>query len=244
MNMTKSNSRPLLKLRGVHSAYGDSEVLFGIDMCIEPGQVVTLIGRNGMGKSTTVKGITGLHEIEEGEVWFEGERIDHLEADAVARRGISLVPEGRRIFSNLTVRENLLAFARPAPKGGRGWDIDRVFAQFPSLARRANNFGDELSGGEQQMLAFGRALLRNGRLLVIDEATEGLAPLIRLEIWQTLAKLKEEGLAMLVIDKYLQPLLALGDMHYVLDRGKVVWHGDSAALAAAPEVWERYVGVA
>lgn len=234
----------LLELRGVRSAYGDSEVLFGMDLRIEPGQVVTLIGRNGMGKSTTVKGITGMHAISGGEVRWLGERIDHLEPEAVARLGISLVPEGRRIFPNLTVRENLLAFARAAGSGARGWDIERVFEQFPSLARRAGNLGDELSGGEQQMLAIGRALLRNGRLLVIDEATEGLAPLIRYEIWACLTQLKREGLSMLVIDKYLHPLLALGDMHHVVDRGTVAWRGDSAALSAAPQIWERYVGVA
>jgi branched-chain amino acid transport system ATP-binding protein len=236
----------LLELRGVQSAYGDSQVLYGIDLRIEPGQVVTLIGRNGMGKSTTVKGITALHAVCGGEVLLNGERIDHLAPEAVARRGIALVPEGRRVFSNLTVRENLIAFARPPARGASGgaWDLDRVFGQFPSLARRASNYGDQLSGGEQQMLAIGRALLRNGSLLVIDEATEGLAPLIRQEIWQCLAGLKREGLAMLVIDKYLKPLLALGDMHYVIDRGSVAWHGDSRALAAAPEIWERHVGVA
>jgi branched-chain amino acid transport system ATP-binding protein len=234
----------LLELHGVRSAYGDSEVLFDINLRIKPGQVVTLIGRNGMGKSTTVKGITGMHAISAGEVRWLGKRIDHLESDKVAQLGISLVPEGRRIFPNLTVRENLLAFARTTAGEARSWHIDRVFEQFPSLAQRASNFGNELSGGEQQMLAIGRALMRNGRLLVIDEATEGLAPLIRQEIWECLSQLKQEGLSMLVIDKYLKPLLTLGDMHYVVDRGRVAWSGDSAALANSPEIWERYVGVA
>jgi len=236
----------LLELRGVCSAYGDSQVLFGVDLRIEAGQVVTLVGRNGTGKSTTVKGVTCMHGVARGEVLLHGEPIQHLTPEAVAQRGISLVPEGRRIFPNLTVRENLLAFARlptQSQGGGTGWNIERVFEQFPSLAQRQSNLGDELSGGEQQMLAIGRALLRNGQLLVIDEATEGLAPLIRHEIWQCLKRLKQEGLAMLVIDKHLQPLLALGDMHYVLDRGRVAWGGDSAALAASPEIWGRYVGV-
>lgn len=233
----------LLELRNVQSAYGDSQVLYDISLCVETGQVVTLIGRNGMGKSTTVKGITGLHAVCGGEVLLQGERIDHLAPEVIAKRGISLVPEGRRIFPNLTVQENLVAFSRPAGHAANGWAIDRVYGQFPSLARRKFNLGNELSGGEQQMLAMGRALLRNGRLLVIDEATEGLAPLIRQEIWQCLEGLKREGLAMLVIDKHLKPLLSLGDMHYVIDRGVVAWCGDSNALSQAPDIWERYVGV-
>ena len=232
----------LLELRGVHAAYGQSQVLFGMDLQIRPGEVVTLLGRNGMGKTTTVRGITGLHPIREGEIRFEGHAIHQLPPERIANLGIALVPEGRRIFPNLTVRENLLAFARPAASA-HGWTEDRVWVQFPSLARRRDNLGNQLSGGEQQMLAIGRALLRNGRLLVIDEATEGLAPLIREEIWRCLQQLKAEGLAILLIDKYLDALLRLGDHHVVIDRGTVAWHGDSQALAAAPDVWERHVGV-
>ncbi|CAN5480875.1 ABC transporter ATP-binding protein [soil metagenome] len=240
-------SMPLLELKSVQSAYGSSQVLFDMNLTIFPGQVATLLGRNGMGKTTTVKAITGWNPIHTGEISFQGAAIHGSTPERIAGAGVALVPEGRRIFLNLTVRENLEAFARP-PRGdkrgkGAGWTVDRVWAQFPSLARRASNFGNQLSGGEQQMLAIGRALLRNGQLLIIDEATEGLAPLIREEIWSCLMKLKGEGMAILLIDKYLEPLLKVGDRHYIIDRGRVVWSGDSAALAGATDVWEKYVGV-
>ena len=238
---------PLLELSTVQSFYGESQVLFDMNLRIHSGQVVTLIGRNGMGKSTTVKGITGMHQIGKGEIRFNGKAIQQLSPERIANFGIALVPEGRRIFPNLTVLENLLAFARPPASGGaaaKAWTVERVLAQFPSLARRKSNLGNELSGGEQQMLAIGRALLRNGQLLIIDEATEGLAPLIRQEIWDCLARLKQEGMAILLVDKYLSPLLELGDMHYVVDRGTVAWSGNSNALAQASDIWERYVGVA
>ena len=207
---------PLLELTAVESAYGESQVLFGMELVVHAGEVVTLIGRNGMGKSTTVRGITGLTPIRRGEIRFMGTPIHALSPERVAAAGVALVPEGRRIFPNLTVRENLQAFARPVPGGG-GWTLDRVFAQFPSLARRASNFGNQLSGGEQQMLAIGRALLRNGKLLVVDEATEGLAPLIRKEIWNCLHALKGEGLAILLIDKHLELPITLppdGDVRH------------------------------
>ncbi len=232
---------PLLEVSGIESAYGQSQVLFGMSLKVHAGEVATLIGRNGMGKSTTVRGITGLTPVRKGEIRFDGQPIHAMSAERVANIGIALVPEGRRIFPNLTVRENLTAFARPAPQGG--WTVERVFEQFPSLARRERNFGNQLSGGEQQMLAIGRALVRNGKLLVIDEATEGLAPLIRQEIWNCLHALKSEGMAILLIDKHLEPLLRIGDRHHVIERGQVVWSGDSAALSDAKDVWERYVGV-
>ena len=235
--------KPLLELSAVQSSYGQAQVLFDMNLAIHPGQVVTLIGRNGVGKSTTVKGITGLHPIAQGEIRLHGQPIQQLPPERVADLGIALVPEGRRIFPNLTVRENLLAFARRPSAGRAGWTLEQIYEQFPSLALRQANLGNELSGGEQQMLAIGRALLRNGELLVIDEATEGLAPLIRQEIWSCLARLKQQGMAILLIDKYLDPMLRLGDMHYVIDRGTVAWSGDSTALAAATEVWERFVGV-
>jgi branched-chain amino acid transport system ATP-binding protein len=233
--------KPLLELRAVRSHYGSSQALFDMSLVMQAGQIVTLIGRNGMGKTTTVKGIMGLQPITGGEIFLDGQAIHGLAPERIAQLGISLVPEGRRIFPNLTVLENLVAFARVPAKGG--WSVDRVFEEFPSLARRRTNFGNQLSGGEQQMLAIGRALLRNGRLLIIDEATEGLAPIIRQEIWACLERLKKEGLAVLLIDKYLDPLLRLGDQHYMVDRGSVAWHGDSQALKAAPQVWERYVGI-
>ncbi|WP_372657604.1 ABC transporter ATP-binding protein [Hydrogenophaga sp.] len=228
----------LLELDGVEAAYGECQVLFGMRLRIEPGQVVTLVGRNGMGKTTTVRCILGLTPIRGGDVRLSGQSVARLRPEQMAAKGIALVPEGRRIFPNLTVTENLLAFCRP----GR-WTPAMVFEQFPSLARRRDNFGNQLSGGEQQMLAIGRALLRNGQLLVIDEATEGLAPLIRQEIWRCLQRLKQEGMAMLLIDKYLDPLLQIGDRHHVIDRGAVVWSGNSDELRSASDVWEKYVGV-
>ena len=233
---------PLLELRSVRSSYGESQVLFDMNLTIGAGEIVTLLGRNGMGKTTTVRGITGLNRIRDGEIRLLGKPIHRLTPERIAAAGIALVPEGRHIFPNLTVRENLEAFRRP-PNGTSGWTVERVYAQFPALVRRQNNFGNQLSGGEQQMLAFGRALVRNGRLLVIDEATEGLAPLIREEIWRCLHELKREGMAILLIDKYLTPLLALGDRHYVIDRGEIRWTGNSQALREATDVWERYVGV-
>ncbi len=233
---------PLLELVSVRSFYGTSQVLFDLNLTVYPGQIATLLGRNGAGKTTTINGITGLHPIRAGEIRFNGDRIDAWRPERIAAAGIALVPEGRRIFPNLTVQENLLAFARE-PRHASGWTPDKVWSQFPSLARRKSNFGNQLSGGEQQMLAIGRALLRNGQLLLIDEATEGLAPLIRQEIWQCLHRLKSEGMAILLIDKYLEPLLKVGDHHHVIDRGSVVWSGDSTALAGARDVWDRYVGI-
>ncbi|MES2911124.1 MAG: ABC transporter ATP-binding protein [Pseudomonadota bacterium] len=227
-----------LELVNVQSAYGDCKVLFGMSLTIHAGEVVTLVGRNGMGKTTTVRSIMGLTPAQSGDITFAGQAIRGMRPEKVAAAGISLVPEGRRIFPNLSVTENLQAFARPG-----AWTLEKVFEQFPSLARRKANLGNQLSGGEQQMLAIGRALLRNGQLLIIDEATEGLAPLIRQEIWACLKRLKAEGMAILLIDKYLEPLLQIGDRHNVIDRGVVVWSGDSDELRKASDVWEKYVGV-
>lgn len=228
----------LLELVDVQSAYGDCQVLFGMKLSIAAGEVVTLVGRNGMGKTTTVRGIMGLTRIRNGEIILSGQPIHRLTPEKVAAAGVALVPEGRHIFPTLTVQENLQAFARPGD-----WTLARVLAQFPSLAGRKSHFGNQLSGGEQQMLAIGRALMRNGRLLIIDEATEGLAPLIRQEIWACLKLLKTQGVSILLIDKYLEPLLEIGDRHYIIDRGAVVWNGNSDALKNAPDIWERYVGL-
>jgi branched-chain amino acid transport system ATP-binding protein len=233
---------PLLEVVGAEASYGTLPVLFGVDLAIEPGEAVTLLGRNGMGKTTTVRCIVGLLKVTSGTIRFEGQRIDRWTADRVGRAGIALVPEGRRIFPNLSVRENLFAFA--ANRGGvPPWTLERVYALFPRLAERAGNMGLELSGGEQQMLAIGRALMTNPKLLILDEATEGLAPLLREEIWRVLAELSRSGLAILAIDKYVDRLVKLCGRHTILERGRVAWAGASAELAADRGLWERYLGV-
>ena len=233
----------ILRVDNIETGYGASQVLFGISMQIERGQVATLLGRNGMGKTTTVRSIMGLNRIRGGSIHFNGQRIDTLAADQVARLGIGLVPEGRQIFPNLTVEENLVAFAANRCKAAQPWTLDRVYALFPRLQERCRNMGNQLSGGEQQMLAIGRALMTNPHLLILDEATEGLAPLVREEIWQCLAHLREMGQTVLVIDKYVERLIKLADIHTIIERGKVVWSGSSDALRAAPDIWHSYVGV-
>ena len=232
----------LLEVIGVQAGYDALPVLFGVDLAIKPGEAVTLLGRNGMGKTTTVRCIVGLLEPTSGMIRFEGRRIDGWAADRIGRAGIALVPEGRRIFPNLSVRENLIAFA--ANRGGvTPWTLERVYSLFPRLAERADNMGSQLSGGEQQMLAIGRALMTNPKLLILDEATEGLAPLLREEIWRVLAELRRTGLAILAIDKHVDRLAKLAEHHTILARGRVAWAGTSAELAADRSLWERYVGV-
>jgi branched-chain amino acid transport system ATP-binding protein len=232
---------PVLALDGVETCYGLSQVLFGVSLSIGPGEMVTLMGRNGMGKTTTVRSIMGLTQARAGRIAFQGADIRGLPAYRVAQLGIGLVPEGRQIFPNLTVRENLVATA--VERDGGDWTLERVYELFPRLAERQTSMGNQLSGGEQQMLAVGRALMTNPQLLLLDEATEGLAPLIRQEIWKCLARLKQTGLAILVIDKNVGALLRVADRHFLIERGRVVWAGDSAALAAAPDVQHRYLGV-
>ena len=233
----------LLEVDGLETSYGSSQVLFGIDLRIDGGEFATLLGRNGMGKTTTVRSVLGLTRPHAGSVRFAGERIDGLRADRVARLGIALVPEGRQIFPNLSVRENLIAFAANRHASVNPWTLERVHALFPRLAERDRHRGDQLSGGEQQMLAIGRALMTNPLLLVLDEATEGLAPRVREQIWQCLATLREHGQTLLVIDKYVQRLVRLADHHTIIERGRVAWHGDSAQLGADPALWQRHVGV-
>ena len=233
----------MLEVNGLETAYGASQVLFGIDLDVGAGEVVTLMGRNGMGKTTTVRSIMGLTPALAGSIRFEDLDLRMLPAYRVARAGIGLVPEGRQIFGNLTVRENLIATAsnrsgRPSP-----WNLERVFALFPGLAERAGNMGNGLSGGEQQMLAIGRALLTNPKLLILDEATEGLAPLIRDQIWQCLESLKAQGQSILLIDKNIEALTRIGDRHFVIERGRVVWQGNSDALRSDDGVRQRYLGV-
>jgi branched-chain amino acid transport system ATP-binding protein len=229
----------LLEIEGVETCYGLSQVLFGVSLAVAPGEMVTLMGRNGMGKTTTVRSIMGLTPARAGAVRFGGRDIRGLPAYRIAKLGIGLVPEGRQIFPNLTLRENLAATARE----GAQWTLDAVYDLFPRLAERAGSMGNQLSGGEQQMLAIGRALMTNPRLLILDEATEGLAPLIRAEIWRCLARLKASGLAILVIDKNVGALMQVADRHFLIERGRVVWSGSSRELAAAPDVQHRYLGV-
>ncbi len=231
----------MLRVDSIETAYGTSQVLFGMSLDVSAGEVVTLMGRNGMGKTTTVRSIMGLVPPHGGSISFEGQQIGGQTPYRIAQAGIGLVPEGRQIFPNLTVRENLVATSRVG--AGGSWTLERVLDRFPALVPRIDGMGNELSGGEQQMLAIGRALMTNPKLLILDEATEGLAPQIRAEIWQCLADLKEEGQSILVIDKNLSALMRIADRHFIIEKGVCVWSGDSAALAAAPDVQHRYLGV-
>ena len=233
----------LLEVENLETFYGASQALFGMSLNLAEGEMVTLLGRNGMGKSTTVKSIVGLLAPRRGEVRFRGASIAGVSADSIGRAGIGLVPEGRQIFPNLTVRENLLAWASNRSGAREPWTLDKVYAFFPNLSERQAAMGGQLSGGEQQMLAIGRVLMTNPRLIILDEATEGLAPLVRADIWRCLAALKQTGLSLLVIDKYVRALIAIADRHYIIERGRVQWEGSSSALKAQPELWQRYLGV-
>jgi branched-chain amino acid transport system ATP-binding protein len=233
----------MLRVKDLEAYYGESQALFGMELAIDAGEVVTLMGRNGMGKTTTVHAIMGVLPGRRGVVEFDGKRIDHLPSFRVARLGFGLVPEGRQIFPNLSVRENLLAAAANRGERASPWTLERVFGFFPRLAERQANRGTQLSGGEQQMLAIGRALMTNPKLLILDEATEGLAPLIRQEIWACLGRLKAEGQAILVIDKTVSALIGLADRHHIVEKGRVVWTGTSDALARDSALQHRYLGV-
>ena len=233
----------LLEVKGLTAAYGASQVLFDIDLQISSGEVVGLLGRNGMGKTTLVRSIVGLKSIESGEILFAGRAIAGGSADRIARLGVGLVPEGRQVFSNLSVEEHLSAFAANRNGSAQPWTPERVFQLFPRLLERRQNMGNQLSGGEQQMLAIGRALVTNPQLLILDEATEGLAPLIREEIWACLSSLRTAGQTILVIDKYVNRLIGIADRHLILERGRIVWRGSSPELQADRAVWHRYIGV-
>jgi branched-chain amino acid transport system ATP-binding protein len=233
----------LLEVSDIETCYGLSQVLFRISLAISAGEMVTLMGRNGMGKTTTVRSIMGLTPAMAGAIRFAGEDIRGLPAYRIAQLGIGLVPEGRQIFPNLTTRENLVATAANRTDAAEPWTLERVCELFPRLGERLGSMGNLLSGGEQQMLAIGRALMTNPRLLVLDEATEGLAPLIRAEIWQCLTRLKTAGQSILVIDKNVETLTRIADRHYLIERGRVVWAGSSAELAAAREVQHQYLGI-
>jgi branched-chain amino acid transport system ATP-binding protein len=233
----------LLEVRNLESAYGTSQVLFQINLEINQGEAVTLLGRNGMGKTTTIRSIMGLTRPRSGTITFRGQRIERQSPDRIARSGIALVPEGRQIFPNLSVRENLVAFAENRSARADPWTPQKVLQFFPRLAERVENMGNQLSGGEQQMLAIGRALVTNPYLLILDEATEGLAPLVREEIWKCLERLRAAGQTILVIDKYIERLVKLADRHTIIERGRVAWQGSSAELNADRGLWHRYLGV-
>ncbi len=234
---------PLLSCQGLEAGYGASQVLFGIHLQIAAGEVVSLLGRNGMGKSTTIKALVGALRPTAGSIHFAGQPTARLPCDAIARLGLAIVPEGRHVFPNLTVREHLVAFADRRNGLSDVWDLERIYGVLPRLKERQHHLGSQLSGGEQQMLAIGRALSTNPLLLILDEATEGLAPVIREEIWRCLAALKAAGQTILVVDKYVHRLMDLADRHLILERGRLVWEGDSAALNADRRLWERYLAV-
>jgi branched-chain amino acid transport system ATP-binding protein len=233
----------LLEIDGIETCYGLSQVLFGLTLSIKSGEMIALMGRNGMGKTTTIRSIMGLTPARAGAIRFAGDDVRRLPSYKIAQLGIGLVPEGRQIFPNLTVRENLVAASGNRIGAKDPWTLEKVYALFPRLAERSSNMGVTLSGGEQQMLAIGRALMTNPRLLILDEATEGLAPLIREEIWNCLSMLKTQGQSVLVIDKNVGNLAKIADRHYMIERGRTVWSGTSEQLLAEPELQHRYLGI-
>jgi len=235
--------KSLLQIENLQAAYGRSQVLFGVNLEVYSGTVVSLLGRNGMGKTTTIRSLLGITQASAGKVRFSGQEVQQWPAYRISRLGIGLVPEGRQIFPLLTVRENLLATAANRHNLNSAWDLKKVYDLFPILQDRRDQLGNSLSGGEQQMLAIGRALMTNPKLLILDEATEGLAPLIRDEIWGVLESLKEQGQSILLIDKNLEQLMRLVDQHFLMERGRIVWEGMSKELRKNPELIRRYLGV-
>ncbi|MCW5704717.1 MAG: ABC transporter ATP-binding protein [Bradyrhizobium sp.] len=233
----------LLEIDGIETCYGVSQVLFGLSLSVRSGEMIALMGRNGMGKTTTIRSIMGLTPARSGSIRFAGEDVRKMPSYRIAQLGVGLVPEGRQIFPNLTVRENLVAAATNRLGAKDPWTLEKVHALFPRLAERAHHMGVTLSGGEQQMLAIGRALMTNPMLLILDEATEGLAPLIREEIWSCLSMLKKQGQSVLVIDKNVGHLTKIADRHYMIERGRTVWSGTSEQLLAEPELQHRYLGI-
>jgi len=233
----------LLDVDGIETCYGLSQVLFGLSLSIKPGEMVSLMGRNGMGKTTTIRSIMGLTPARSGAIRFAGAEVRQLPSYRIAKLGVGLVPEGRQIFPNLTVRENLVAAAADRFGSSNPWTLAAIYVMFPRLAERAANMGNQLSGGEQQMLAIGRALMTNPKLLILDEATEGLAPLIREEIWNCLSLLKSRGQSILVVDKNVDHLARICDRHYIIERGKTVWSGTSDQLMAEPDLQHKYLGI-
>ena len=233
----------MLVVRGLESHYGASQALFGVSLSVNSGEVVTLVGRNGMGKTTSINSIMGIKQITRGENLLENEPINHLESFEINIRGIALVPEGRQVFPNLTVRDNLVAIAANRNKYADPWSLGKILDLFPLLSARIDNMANLLSGGEQQMLAIGRSLMTNPKLLLLDEATEGLAPLVRSEIWRCLNQLKEEGISILVVDKNVNDLARIADMHYVIEKGRIVWEGTSPELLEQKDFLGNKLGV-
>ena len=233
----------MLEINGLETAYGQSQVLFGMELKVGKGEVVTLLGRNGMGKTTTLHSVMGLVPSRSGNIRFQGQELRELPSYQIAKTGLSLVPEGRQIFPNLTVLENLVATASNRSQSENPWNLDRVFDLFPRLPNRIHHMGNQLSGGEQQMLAIGRALMTNPKLLILDEATEGLAPLIRNEIWNCVGSLKSTGQSILLVDKNIDALTRIADRHYIIEKGKVVWKGTSSELQGDQDLQHRFLGV-
>ena len=233
----------MLEINGLETAYGQSQVLFGMELNVGKGEVVTLLGRNGMGKTTTLHSVMGLVPSRSGNIRFQGQELRELPSYQIAKTGLSLVPEGRQIFPNLTVLENLVATASNRSQSENPWNLNRVFDLFPRLPNRIHNMGNQLSGGEQQMLAIGRALMTNPKLLILDEATEGLAPLIRNEIWNCVGSLKSAGQSILLVDKNIDALTRIADRHYIIEKGKVVWEGTSSELQGDQDLQHRFLGV-
>ena len=233
----------MLEINGLETAYGQSQVLFGMELNVGKGEVVTLLGRNGMGKTTTLHSVMGLVPSRSGNIRFQGQELRELPSYQIAKTGLSLVPEGRQIFPNLTVHENLVATASNRSQSENPWNLDRVFDLFPRLPNRIHHMGNQLSGGEQQMLAIGRALMTNPKLLILDEATEGLAPLIRNEIWNCVSSLKSAGQSILLVDKNIDALTRIADRHYIIEKGKVVWDGTSSELQGNQDLQHRFLGV-
>ena len=233
----------MLEINGLETAYGQSQVLFGMELNVGKGEVVTLLGRNGMGKTTTLHSVMGLVPSRSGNIRFQGQELRELPSYQIAKTGLSLVPEGRQIFPNLTVLENLVATASNCSQSENPWNLDRVFDLFPRLPNRIHHMGNQLSGGEQQMLAIGRALMTNPKLLILDEATEGLAPLIRNEIWNCVSNLKSAGQSILLVDKNIDALTRIADRHYIIEKGKVVWKGTSSKLQGDQDLQHRFLGV-
>ena len=233
----------MLEVKDIETSYGTSQVLFGMSFSVNEGEVVSLLGRNGMGKTTTIRSLMGMVPTSAGSITFEGAELRSLKDYQIAKLGLGLVPEGRQIFPNLTVRENLIATADNRTGTDSPWEVEQIVEMFPNLGDRMDNMGNQLSGGEQQMLAVCRALMTNPKLLILDEATEGLAPLIREEIWKCLEGLKARGQSILVIDKNVDALTRIGDRHYIVERGKVVWQGTSEELSSNEEIQHQYLGV-
>ena len=233
----------MLEINRLETAYGQSQVLFGMELNVGKGEVVTLLGRNGMGKTTTLHSVMGLVPSRSGNIRFQGQELRALPSYQIAKTGLSLVPEGRQIFPNLTVHENLVATASNRSQSENPWNLDRVFDLFPRLPNRIHHMGNQLSGGEQQMLAIGRALMTNPKLLILDEATEGLAPLIRNEIWNCVSSLKSAGQSILLVDKNIDALTRIADRHYIIEKGKVVWDGTSSELQGDQDLQHRFLGV-